>query len=54
MFPGGLPGLLVHVLEEFFGMDRAKATQVMLNVHTKVRRSAASSPVTWRKPRSPR
>ena len=25
---------VVHVLESFFGMDRAKATRVMLNVHT--------------------
>lgn len=25
---------VVHVLERFFGMDRAKATRVMLNVHT--------------------
>jgi len=25
---------VVHVLEHFFGMDRAKATRVMLNVHT--------------------
>ncbi len=26
---------VVHVLEKFFGMNREKATQVMLNVHTK-------------------
>lgn len=25
---------VVHVLEQFFRMDRAKATRVMLNVHT--------------------
>lgn len=25
---------VVHVLEQFFSMDRAKATQVMLHVHT--------------------
>jgi ATP-dependent Clp protease adaptor protein ClpS len=25
---------VVHVLERFFGMDRAKATRVMLSVHT--------------------
>ncbi len=25
---------VVHVLEEFFGMDRHKATQIMLTVHT--------------------
>ena len=26
---------VVHVLEKFFGMDREKATHIMLNVHTK-------------------
>ncbi len=26
---------VVHVLEKFFGMNREKATNVMLNVHTK-------------------
>jgi len=26
---------VVQVLERFFGMDRVKATEVMLNVHTK-------------------
>lgn len=26
---------VVHVLEKFFDMDRVKATQIMLNVHTK-------------------
>ena len=26
---------VVHILEDFFSMDREKATQVMLNVHTK-------------------
>ena len=26
---------VVHVLEHFFGMDREKATQVMLHVHTR-------------------
>lgn len=26
---------VVHVLEQFFGMDREKATQVMLHVHTR-------------------
>ena len=26
---------VVHVLERFFGMNREKATQVMINVHTK-------------------
>jgi ATP-dependent Clp protease adaptor protein ClpS len=25
---------VVHVLERFFAMDRAKATRIMLNVHT--------------------
>jgi len=25
---------VVHILEEFFGMDRERATHVMLNVHT--------------------
>ena len=28
---------VVHVLENFFGMNREKATQIMLNVHTKGR-----------------
>jgi len=26
---------VVHILEDFFSMNREKATQVMLNVHTK-------------------
>jgi len=26
---------VVHILEDFFNMNREKATQVMLNVHTK-------------------
>lgn len=26
---------VVHILEVFFGMNREKATQIMLNVHTK-------------------
>jgi ATP-dependent Clp protease adaptor protein ClpS len=26
---------VVHILEEFFGMGREKATQIMLTVHTK-------------------
>ena len=26
---------VVHILEDFFAMNREKATQVMLNVHTK-------------------
>ncbi len=26
---------VVHVLEAFFGMDREKATQIMLHVHTR-------------------
>ena len=26
---------VVHVLENFFGMNREKATQIMLNVHSK-------------------
>jgi len=26
---------VVHILETFFGMDREKATQVMLHVHTR-------------------
>ena len=26
---------VVHVLEIFFGMDREKATQIMLHVHTR-------------------
>lgn len=26
---------VVHVLEAFFGMDRERATHIMLNVHTK-------------------
>lgn len=26
---------VVHILESFFGMDREKATHIMLNVHTK-------------------
>ncbi|MFO8023590.1 ATP-dependent Clp protease adapter ClpS [Thiohalophilus sp.] len=26
---------VVHVLQAFFGMDREKATHIMLNVHTK-------------------
>jgi len=26
---------VVHILEEFFGLDREKATHVMLTVHTK-------------------
>ncbi len=26
---------VVHVLEQFFGMDRERATQVMLHVHTR-------------------
>ncbi len=26
---------VVHILEMFFGMNREKATQIMLNVHTK-------------------
>ena len=26
---------VVHVLEQFFGMNREKATHIMLNVHTK-------------------
>lgn len=26
---------VVHVLEQFFGLDRENATRVMLNVHTK-------------------
>jgi len=26
---------VVHVLEEFFGMNREKATQIMLHVHTR-------------------
>lgn len=25
---------VVHVLESFFGMDREKATQIMLQIHT--------------------
>lgn len=28
---------VVHILENFFGMNREKATQIMLNVHTKGR-----------------
>jgi ATP-dependent Clp protease adaptor protein ClpS len=26
---------VVHILESFFGMNREKATHIMLNVHTK-------------------
>jgi ATP-dependent Clp protease adaptor protein ClpS len=26
---------VVHILENYFGMNREKATQIMLNVHTK-------------------
>ena len=42
---------VVDVLEHIFGMDRTKATRVMLEVHTRARASAGCSPTRSPRPR---
>jgi len=42
---------VVQVLERFFQLDRVRATQVMLHVHTRGSGCAGSTPRTWRRPR---
>ena len=45
---------VVDVLERIFGMDRVKATRVMLEVHPRARASAGSLRMRSPRPRSPR
>lgn len=42
---------VVQILEQVFSHDRSLATRIMLEVHTKGRAFAGSTPMTWPKPR---